>query len=102
MADTDEPEARRLENRGRAWLIFGFIFCPCHLPMTMAVLGGFVGGGVLGAAVRDAWTIGVFMAVLYGLTVWRGFVHLRRAKARLAPGEKLSCGIDGPCEVVTT
>ena len=99
LADVSQPESRRLENRGRAWLVFGFIFCPCHLPITMAVLGGVVGGGVLGAAVRDAWTIGIVMVVLYGLTVWRGFAHLRRAKAALAPGQRLVCGSDGTCEI---
>src|SRR6185503_17265223 len=72
LAGVSQLDCRRLENRGRAWLIFGFIFCPCHLPITMAVLGGVVGGGVLGAAVRDASTIGIIMAFLYGLTVWRG------------------------------
>ncbi len=100
MAPSDAGDARAAENRGRVWLVLGFVLCPCHLPLTMGVLGTVVGGGVLGAAVRDAWMLGTLMAVLYGLTVWRGFVHLRRAKAALAPGETLACGPTGACEVV--
>jgi MerE protein len=99
LTDVPQPQSRRLENRGRAWLIFGFIFCPCHLPITMAVLGGVVGSGVLGAAVRDAWTVGIVMVVLYGLTLWRGFAHLRRAKEALPPGKQLVCGPSGACEI---
>lgn len=100
MAPAQVPDARAAENRGRLWLVLGFVLCPCHLPLTMAVLGTFVGGGVLGAAVRDAWMLGTAMAVLYGLTVWRGFVHLRRAKAALGPGESLTCSPAGECTVV--
>jgi hypothetical protein len=97
LADVSQPQARRHENRGRAWLVFGFIFCPCHLPLTMALLGALVGGGALGAAARDAWAVGVAMTAVYAFTVWRGFVHLRRAKSALAPGESLACSING-CE----
>ena len=99
FADVPQPESRRLENRGRAWLVFGFIFCPCHLPIAMAALGGVVGGGMLGAAVHDAWTVGILMLVLYGLTLWRGFAYLRRARAALAPGRRLVCGPDRSCTV---
>lgn len=65
----------------------------------MAALGAVLGGGVVGAVVRDAWAIGIAMAVLYGLTLWRGFAYLRRAKAALAPGQRLACGPTGSCEI---
>lgn len=97
LADVPQSQSRRIENRGRAWLVFGFIFCPCHLQITIAVLGGVVGGGVLGAAVRDTWTVGTVTVLLYGLTLWRGFAHLRRAKEALPPGQRLVCGPSGPC-----
>ncbi len=99
MAESGSGEARRLENRGRAWIVLGFILCPCHLPVSMALLGGVVGGGVLGAAVRDAWILGVVMGTLYLFAVWRAFHHLRRAKAALAPGERLECSPSGECAV---
>jgi mercuric ion transport protein len=82
ITSPSEPFARRSENRGRLWLVLGFVLCPCHLPVTLALLGATLGGTAVGSFLTTSnWRLGVILAVLYGLTVWRGFVHLRRAKA---------------------
>ena len=87
--------ARRTENRGRLWLVVSFILCPCPLPVTLTLLAMTMGGTAIGSFLTtSSWRLGIIMAVLYGLAVWRGFVHLRRAKA---------LGItdcrDGACEI---
>ena len=41
--------AGRLENRGMLWVIGAFVFCPCHLPITLGVLALFLGGTAAGA-----------------------------------------------------
>ena len=50
------PAATDLERRGRWWLVASFLACPCHLPITLGVLGAvhqpawgqtFVGGPLL-------------------------------------------------------
>lgn len=35
--------ATDLERRGRWWLVASFLACPCHLPITLAVLGTVLG-----------------------------------------------------------
>jgi hypothetical protein len=102
MATAGDAEARGLENRGRLWLVVSYLLCPCHLPVSMALLGAAFGGTAVGAAVTgNAWRTGLVLGALYVLALWRGFRSLRRAKARLAPGERLDCsGPDATCEVV--
>ena len=95
-----EPVARSHERRGRWWLIGSFVLCPCHLPVTMALLGLAFGGTAIGSALAGhSVAVGMVMGGLYGLGVWRAFKHLRRAKAGLSPGERLSCTAE-QCEVV--
>jgi mercuric ion transport protein len=96
IAPRDEPDARRAENRGRLWLVLSYLLCPCHLPISMALIATVAGGTAVGAALTaNAWRAGTLFTVLYGLALWRGFHHLRRAKAAVAAGECAS----GWCEV---
>jgi len=91
LASKADTEARRSENRGRLWLILSYVLCPCHLPITMALVVAAVGGSAVGAALTATmWRLGVVMTVLYGLALWRGFHHLRRAKATVEPGQACS------------
>ncbi|MGH1506204.1 MAG: hypothetical protein ACRBI6_21825 [Acidimicrobiales bacterium] len=87
-------EAERLERRGRLWLLWSFVICPCHLPLTLALVGATLGGTALGALVVDnALETGIVLGLLYaaGLTV--GFRRLLEARRRGA-----RCGPDG-CRV---
>ena len=63
------PPARRapaLERRGRAWLLWSFLLCPCHLPLTLAVLASVLTGTSLGVALRDhTWVAGVLISVAW-------------------------------------
>ena len=34
------------------WMIGAFVFCPCHLPITLSALALLLGGTVAGAALR--------------------------------------------------
>jgi hypothetical protein len=88
--------ASALERKGRRWLLWSFIFCPCHLPITMGLLAAVFGSSALGALIASnrLW-VGVISGVLYAIGVGIGFRHLRRATA----------GIDcstGSCEVPAT
>ncbi len=73
-----EPSAR--ERRGRRWLIWSFLFCPCHLPLSMAVLAAVFGGSAFGALIsRNAIGVGLIFGLLYAVGVAIGFSHLRAA-----------------------
>ncbi len=70
-----------LERRGRRWLLWSFLLCPCHLPLTLAVLGTVLAGTSLGAVLRDhAWVAGVTITATWVLGTGYGFHLIRRAQ----------------------
>jgi mercuric ion transport protein len=82
-AETGEaaPDHRAVERRGRRWLLWSFLACPCHLPWTLALLGTVLGGTALGAALRDHPVIaGVVIAATWAAGTARGLLLVRRAE----------------------
>jgi len=76
----DAPTARTRERQGRKWLAISFIFCPCHLPVTMAVLGVVFGGSAFGTLVgRNTFAVGLVFGAVYAALLFVGFRHLRAA-----------------------
>lgn len=68
------------EKKGRKWLAISFIFCPCHLPVIMAVLGVLFGGSAFGALVgRNTIGVGLVVGAVYVMLLVIGFRHLRAA-----------------------
>ena len=81
MDACDVPTARRLENRGMAWMIGAFVFCPCHLPITLAVLGMLLAGTAAGALLSaHPYTAGTVVTLLWAAGTWRGFSLVRSAQ----------------------
>lgn len=81
-ADVYVVDAGQRERQGRRWLLWSFIFCPCHLPVTMAVLATVFGGSAFGALIgRNTLWVGVVFGGLYAAGVAVGFRHLRAAAA---------------------
>ncbi len=96
-----DPTARQHEQRGRRWLVVSYFLCPCHIPITLALLGAVFGGSTLGAAVTgNALPVGIALTVLYALVLWRGFRQIRIAKHLEANGYPVTCSPDG-CEFAT-
>lgn len=80
--ETTEP----LERRGRRWIFGSFIFCPCHLPLTLGILATVLGGSALGAMVRDhAWLAGSVITAAWVAGTWRGFRLVRLAEKGACP-----------------
>ena len=95
-----DPTARRLEKRGRWWLALSYVLCPCHLPVTLGLLGVAFGGSALGTIVAGHTTwIGIALTAGYAVVLWRGFRQLRRSKQAVANGEVLRCSPTG-CDIV--
>lgn len=68
----------RAEGRGLRWLIGGFLFCPCHLPLTLAALGALLAGTAAGVSVREhGLAVGAVASALWILATWRGLRLLR-------------------------
>ncbi len=70
------------ERRGRRWLIWSFIFCPCHLPISMGVFAAIFGGTAFGALIsRNTLGVGLALGTIYAIGVGIGFRHIRAATA---------------------
>jgi hypothetical protein len=92
------------ENKGLAWVIGAFLFCPCHLPLTLAlassVLAGTAGGVLLRAHPLAA---GILITAAWAAGTWRGIHHLRAARrfatSRMTSGEREAANIvDRPAQ----
>ncbi|HEX6217496.1 MAG TPA: hypothetical protein VFZ38_21840 [Vicinamibacterales bacterium] len=81
MKTCEIPDSRSLENRGMAWMIGAFIFCPCHLPITLAALALILGGTAAGALLRaHPYLAGTAVTLLWAAGTWRGYRLIKRAK----------------------
>jgi mercuric ion transport protein len=78
---TAPVDAKALERRGRAWLIWSFLACPCHLPLTLGFLGVVLGGTALGAVLRDnAWLAGGVITAVWAAGTARGLWLVRKGE----------------------
>ena len=72
----------RLERRGMVWMIGAFVFCPCHLPITLSVLAVLFGGTAAGVALREhPYIAAAIVTALWLGGTWRGLLLVKRAQA---------------------
>lgn len=87
-----DPTARSHEKRGRKWLVISYLFCPCHIPITLALIGAAFGGTAIGAALTgNALRVGIVLTAIYALVLWQGFRQIRRAKQIESEGGAITC-----------
>jgi len=73
--------AGRLENRGMLWVMGAFVFCPCHLPITLSVLALLLGGTAVGVALAaHPFIAGAIVTLLWVAGTWRGLALMRSAR----------------------
>src|SRR5438093_6704902 len=46
------PSRTHSDVRGLLWVAGGFVFCPCHLPLTLWLLAGVLAGTTAGTVVE--------------------------------------------------
>jgi cytochrome c biogenesis protein CcdA len=81
MKTCEIPTPRELENRGMWWVMGAFVFCPCHLPITLSVLALLLGGTAAGALLRaHPYIAGTVITALWVAGTWRGFALVRSAQ----------------------
>ena len=69
------------ENRGMAWVIGAFLFCPCHLPLTLALAAALLSGTAAGILLRDhPYVAGSVITVAWLAGTWRGILYFRSAR----------------------
>ena len=76
----DVEPGRALERRGRAWLLWSFLLCPCHLPLSLAALAAVLAGTSAGVVLRDhVWAAGSLMTLTWVVGTGYGFRLIRQA-----------------------
>ena len=69
------------DRRGIAWVVGSFILCPCHLPITLAVIVAVLSGTALGALVRGhLYVAGGIISTAWLAGTLYGFNLMRRAR----------------------
>jgi cytochrome c biogenesis protein CcdA len=90
---------QQFENRGMMWMIGAFVFCPCHLPITLSALALLLGGTAAGALLRaHPYIAGAVVTLLWAAGTWRGLVLVRRARYLVprSTGSSRSTGVGLP------
>lgn len=91
--DVSIHQADAQERLGRRWLIWSFILCPCHLPVTLGVLGVVFGGSAFGALIKsNGLGIGIALTSLYTIGLAIGLRHI------YAANKDRDCS-DGSCAI---
>ena len=74
------------ERRGAIWVLASFIFCPCHLPLTLAFGAAVFSGTALGAWwTGHPYIAGAIVTALWIAGTWRGIHHLRSTSTPACP-----------------
>ncbi|MFF4574381.1 hypothetical protein [Streptomyces sp. NPDC001410] len=82
-------EGRRRERRGLATVIGAFAICPCHLPVTLALLSVALGGTAAGVFLRaHVWLAGTVITLVWAALTWRGMWLVRNGRSCPVPGAK--------------
>jgi hypothetical protein len=72
----------QVENRGLAWVIGSFVFCPCHLPITLWWMGLLLSGTAAGALLHSHPVIaGIVLTLVWLAGTWRGVRYFLIARA---------------------
>jgi cytochrome c biogenesis protein CcdA len=69
------------DRRGVLWIVGAFVLCPCHLPITLWVVGAILSGTALGAIVSGHLFIaGAVISIVWLAATLHGFNLMRRAR----------------------
>jgi hypothetical protein len=78
-AAAEPPENAKRRRKGMGWVLGSFIFCPCHLPLTLGLLTAVLTGVGLGTSILQySIIIGVVVTAIWALGTWYGFRLLRQ------------------------
>ena len=74
-------QAAQMEKRGIAWIIGALAICPCHLPLTITLIGTLLSGTAVGALInRHLYIAGGVITLAWLAVTWRGASCLRSSR----------------------
>ena len=69
------------DRRGIAWIVGSFVFCPCHLPVTLWVVAALLSSTAAGALVLGhPYVSGTLLAIVWLAGTLHGLNLMRRAR----------------------
>jgi len=72
---------RQLENRGLAWIVGAFLICPCHLPVTLWLVGALLSGTAIAPFVLGySVVLGILITAAWAGATAYGFYQLRAGR----------------------
>ena len=81
MKACEVPNPAQLENRGMLWMIGAFVFCPCHLPLTLGAMALLLGGTTAGVLLRaHPYIAAAVVTALWAAGTLRGVALIRSAR----------------------
>ncbi len=87
------------QTRGILWMIAAVLLCPCHLPLTLWLLGAALSGTAAGVLLNDHPVVsGVVIVAAFLAAVWRGLRSFKAAESCDRQG--LERGALGDCNRV--
>jgi cytochrome c biogenesis protein CcdA len=72
---------QQADRRGVLWIAGAFVLCPCHLPITLWVIGAALSGTALGAIVSGhLYLSGAVISTTWLVATLHGFDLMRRTR----------------------
>jgi len=69
------------DRRGVLWIAGAFVLCPCHLPITLWVIGALLSGTAFGAMFTGhVFVAGAVISIVWLAATLHGFNLMRRAR----------------------
>ena len=85
-----DPSHARAHVRGLLWVAGAFLFCPCHLPLTLWLLAGLLAGTAMGAVVvAHPIMSGTLTTAVWLIATWHGMRLMKRAEESSRSDEEL-------------
>jgi cytochrome c biogenesis protein CcdA len=76
-----ELTPEQADRRGVMWILGAFVLCPCHLPITLWVVGALLSGTALGAVFTGhLFVAGAATSIVWLAATLHGFNLMRRAR----------------------
>jgi hypothetical protein len=78
-------------------MVVSFVFCPCHLPVTLMVIGALAGGSAIGAFMQgNVLVVGVLSTSLWLAGTVRGLLLVRSSQRAVRAALALDPGVSPP------
>jgi hypothetical protein len=74
-------QAAQEDKRGIAWIVGAFAICPCHLPLSLGLIGTQLSATAVGALInRHLHIAGGVITLVWLVATWHGVSYVRSSR----------------------